>query len=201
MRGLLFLLVLALATVGWCQAQQSATGATPSKREFDGKWWSRTDAEERAGFLSGSADCLTEAAHAKWLTYSVQGLDAKITKYYKDNPLDGQMSVADVWRKVLEQSHPTKSPPGGEVWTNPHGFFNGDWWCQVSEAQQLGFVEGYLWCMRTQVPAPTETYSGSASFYRRKIDAFVRANPKYGLEAVAITLRRYQDKDAPAVPK
>ncbi len=104
------------------------------------------------------------------------------------------LSVIDVWQKVADQPEAGNSGKDqGETWKNAHWYLNGDWWAQVSEAQQLGFVEGYLWCLKTQVSAPTDSYSKPPETYRRKIDAFVRANPKLGHEAVAVTLRRFRD--------
>jgi hypothetical protein len=83
----------------------------------------------------------------------------------------------------------------GEKWGNAHWYLNGDWWAQISEDQQQGFIEGYLWCLRTQVPTAADRYSEIPNAYRRKIDAFVKAHPKLGNEAVADTLRRYRDQE------
>jgi hypothetical protein len=80
---------------------------------------------------------------------------------------------------------------------------DGFWWTDETPDQKLGFIEGYLWCMRTHVPAPAERYSRSASFYVEKIDGFTRANgySKANREKVALILKRYQDKKPAATPK
>ncbi len=202
MRSLLCLLVLALATGGQSQTSPPAIGATPSTQHYDGKWWTTADGEERSGFLNGAADCLTWTAHEKGFNGTPEQLATKITNFYKVHPESVGHAIIDVWRILIEQPPSSKgNDTHGERWENPHWYLNGDWWSQESEGQQLGFVEGYLWCMRTEVRAPTESYSGSASLYQQKIDAFVRANPKYGLEAVATTLRRFKDKSTPVAPK
>jgi hypothetical protein len=41
----------------------------------------------------------------------------------------------------------------------------------------------------------------AASSYRRRINAFVMANPKLGKEPVAVTLRRYKDQDVGTAPQ
>jgi hypothetical protein len=94
---------------------------------------------------------------------------------------------------VLPSEKEASAPKGGETWKNAHWYLNGDWWAQEAQTEQLGFVEGYLWCMRTQVEGPHASYSKSDDFYREKINAFVTANPKLGNEAVAKTLARFKD--------
>jgi hypothetical protein len=119
----------------------------------------------------------------------------RIDRFYKSHPGSVSLNVIDVWQKVRDEPESSRGSKGQEeIWKNAHWYLNGEWWSQVSEAQQLGFLEGYLWCVRAQVPTTTEVYSGSASSYRRKVDAFVKENPKQGKESVAITLRRYKDK-------
>jgi hypothetical protein len=202
MRNLLFLIVLALTASAWSQSSHLASTPTPTNQKFAGVWWSKADAEERSGFLNGTADCLTWTAHRKGFNATPEQLDDRITKFYKAHPESFSLSIIDVWQKVADQPKASnRAEDHGEAWKNAHWYLNGDWWSQVSKAQQLGFVEGYLWCLKTQVSAPTESYSGSASSYRRKIDAFVKANPKQGNEAVAITLRRYRDQDAVTASK
>jgi hypothetical protein len=166
---------------------------------FAGTWWLKSDAEERAGLLNGVADCMTWTAHKKGFNATPEQLTDRVSKFYASHPEAVTLSVIDVWRKLDDRPQPSTGTEGqGGTWKNAHWYLNGDWWAQISEDQQLGFVEGYLWCLRTQVLPPTDSYSASPDTYRRKIDAFVKANPKLGKEAVAVTLRRYRDQDAAA---
>lgn len=192
---------LILVVFGWAQAPVSQAGSNPSKVQFNGNWWDSADSEERSGFLNGAADCLTWTAHEKGFNATPEQLAGKISKFYETHPESVNRPIIDVWRNMVEQLSQAKNADGqGELWKNAHWYLNGDWWAQISESQRQGFVEGYLWCMRTQVPAPADVYSASPDSYREKIDAFVRANPKLGHEAVATTLRRFRDKDAPIPP-
>jgi len=196
LRRFLSLIVLAMATGAWAQASPSAAGGAPAREKFSGAWWNQSDPEERSGFLNGAADCLTWTVHKKGFNGTPEQLEDKITKFYKLHPEAASLSVVDVWEKVAEQPKASKvEEDQGEVWKNAHWYLNGEWWRQVSEAEQLGFLEGYLWCLRTQVPASTERYSKSASSYRQRIDTFVRANPKLAKEAVATTLHRFRDQN------
>jgi len=118
----------------------------------------------------------------------------KITKFYKSHPESREKSIIDVWQEVTNRPKSgSDRGTGGEIWTNPHWYLNGDWWSQLNEDEQLGFVEGYLFCLKTQINDSTERYSLPANSYRRKIDTFVKANPRRGKEAVAVTLRRFSD--------
>ncbi|MGP8271485.1 MAG: hypothetical protein ACLQLH_15570 [Terracidiphilus sp.] len=196
------LVVLVLATNIWSQSPRTVIVGAQSKQAFDGKWWVNTELGERSGFLNGASDCLTWTAHKKGFNSTPEQIMDKIDKYYITHPGSASLNVIDVWQKVADHSKASAATSdSGEIWKNPHWYLNGGWWGQVSETEQLGFVEGYLWCLRTQVPAPTESYSGIATSYRRKIDAFVRANPKLGNEAVAVTLHRFRDTDVMAAPK
>jgi hypothetical protein len=202
MQSNFWMIVLMLATGAWPQTPGSVSAVKQSKLSYAGTWWTRADVEERSGFLNGSADCLTWTAHRSGFNATPEQLMDTITKFYKLHPESLDKSVVDVWQMIGYQPKSNQTAGYvGEKWKNPHWYLNGDWWTQVSEAQQLGFVEGYLYCLKTKIPTATGTYSGSASVYRTKIDAFIRAHPKQGKESVAITLRRYRDKTNVTPPK
>ena len=194
MRKLLPSLVLIF---GVCAGSQNpaVNAAQPSQR-FDGKWWGKTSSEEHAGFINGAGDCLTWTAHKEGFNATPEELTDKISKFYKKHPESAGFTVVEVWEKLW-----TKTPPSpaaaqpGETWKNAHWYLDGDWWREGSPEERQGFVKGYLWCMRTQVPTPAETYSKSVDFYVARIDAFTRANAnsKMDREAVASTLKRYRD--------
>jgi hypothetical protein len=197
------MIVMALATGAWPQSSLPAAGTTMPKPSYTREWWLKTDIGERSGFLNGASDCLTWTAHKKGFNATPEQIMDNIDKYYKTHPGSVNLNVIDVWEKVVNHPKPSKAvdKSNPEIWKNAHWYLNGGWWRQGNEDEQLGFVEGYLWCLKTQVSNPTESYSRSASFYRRKIDAFVRANPKMNSEAVAVTLHRFRDQDAVASPK
>jgi hypothetical protein len=202
-REFLLSLVLMLAVCGWSQSLQPLK-ADEMSQHFDGKWWSKTSADEHSGFLDGADDCLTWTAHKQVWTRNQKGfggtwsqLNDAIGKFYKDHPELHDLDVVDVWKKVIEQSSQKSVPnsENAETWKNPHWYMDGFWWLDETADQKQGFVEGYLWCMGTQVPAPSETYSKQGSFYVEKIDAFTRANAnsKADREKVAFILQRYKD--------
>jgi hypothetical protein len=204
MRISMLSLVIMLAVSGWSQSPQPAVTTTQTSQHFDGKWWSKTSADEHSGFINGAADCLTWTAHEKGFNATPEQLVGKITEFYKKHPESADLSVVEVWKKIWDKAPPSAAAAQpGETWKNAHWYLDGFWWLDETQEQKQGFVEGYLWCMRTHVPDSQETYSKSASFYVEKIDAFARAhsNSKAGREKVASILRRYRDKKPSATPK
>ena len=146
---------------------------------------------------------MTWTALKKGFSETPEQIMVKIDNFYKMHPGSATLNVIDVWEKVVDHPKPSKDADKSnlEVWKNAHWYLDGDFWFQMNEDEQLGFLEGYLWCLKTQVPDSTEIYSKSASSYRRKIDAFVKANPKLDKEAIAVTLHRFRDQDVVAAPK
>lgn len=167
---------------------------TEKETVYDGAWWAKAEQEERLGFLEGYSDCLEWDAHAK-LPRAIDHLEDSITVYYKTHPDERNIAVITVWQKVSTQGPPAEpGPPGGEVWTNPHGFLDGQWWRETSEERNLGFVEGYLLCTSTCVNQPLETYSRPASYYVDEISKYVSLHPKADSMAVANILALFHDR-------
>jgi hypothetical protein len=166
---------------------------------YDGVWWLAADPSERTGFLNGASDCLMSKAHEKWPANTRPELDQEsITQYYKTNAKDVHASIANVWREIVSKSTRRKPVRGGEVYTNPHGYFDGEFWREGSEPANRGFLKGYLWCMRTCVKEPTETYSQSIDYYWNKIWDYLQAHPKTAYnEAIADILSRFRDHTKP----
>jgi hypothetical protein len=151
--------------------------------------------DERYAFMAGLGDCLTSVAHVKAPPGTGYQFEQKITRYYKTHPVERGVLVVDVWRKVAQESPLPKASPGGEVWTNPHGYLDGTYWSQLYYyAARQTFLEGYLSCLRTCVSKPTETYSRPAAYYLHKISSYIAAHPKTAYnEAIADILSRFRD--------
>lgn len=203
--SLLFLVLMAGS--GWTQISQPAIN-TGQTAHFDGKWWSKASVDERSGFLNGADDCLTWAAREEIWPKNQRAfggtwaqMNDAITKFYADHPESQQLSVVEVWKRVIAQSNrkTTADSNNAETWKNPHWYFDGFWWLDATEDERQGFVEGYLWCIRTHVPDSQDRYSKPVTFYVEKIDAFARANAnsKADREKIASILQRYRDKKAP----
>jgi hypothetical protein len=207
MRVSVFSLVLVLAVSGWSQTSRPAASTAQTVQTYDGKWWSKTNSDEHSGFLNGADDCLTWTAREEIWPKNQRGfggtwlqMNNAITRFYAGHPGSQKLSVFEVWKRVIVQSHqkPTAKSKYAETWNNPHWYLDGFWWLDAAPDERQGFVEGYLWCMRTHVPGSQDTYSKSADYYVEKIDVFTRANShsKADREKIASILRRYRDSHA-----
>jgi len=191
--------LLVLAVSRWTQTSQAAVNTGQSTQHFDGKWWSKASADERSGFINGAADCLTWTAHESGFNGTPEQLAGKISKFYKGHPESADVSVVEVWKRIWDKTPPPASATeAGETWKNAHWYLDGFWWLDLTQEERQGFVEGYLWCMRTHVPDSQDTYSKPVAFYVAKIDAFTKANTKADREKLASILRRYRDSKPPA---
>lgn len=172
-------------------------GVKQPERVYDEKWWSQKDSEEQEGFLNGAADCLVWVAHKKWVSHSVAWARPKITEYYRTHEATGTLPVIEVWHTVLSDAPPDINSPAAEKWTNPHGYYDGQYWREGSMSEHVAFLEGYLECLRTQlVPPTTQTYSRSITYYVDKIDKYIdeKAHPHSDHEAIADILARFRDR-------
>jgi hypothetical protein len=195
---LLCFIVLVMVAGGLSQTLQPNSGAMPAKQPFNGKWWSVANVDERSGFLNGAADCLTWKAHEKGFNETPEQLTDRITTFYKSHPGATSLTVIDVWRKLVKPPPSKDTDVNGETWKNPHWYLNGEWWEQGNEPEQRGFLEGYLLCMRTCVPQPTETYSKSVSYYRDKVWDYLQAHPRTASnKAIADILSTLRDRPNP----
>jgi hypothetical protein len=162
---------------------------------YDGNWWLAADSNERGGFLDGALDCLVWTAHTK-PPREIDNLEEKITQYYKSHPADRNGAILSVWERVSSLGPPSAPPPsGGEVYRNPHGYYNGEFWREGSESANRGFLEGYFWCLQTHVKSPTDTYSQSIDYYWDKIWTYIQSHPKTSVnEPVAVILSKFRDR-------
>lgn len=114
---------------------------------YDGRWWARASVEEQIGFESGASDCASaELRRQDSHSRSAQEECEFVTKYYLESPGKSSVLVLDVLAIAGTQVLSDKGPTGGESWTEPHGFWDGQWWREGTAAERLGFVEGYLAC-------------------------------------------------------
>jgi hypothetical protein len=172
---------------------QSAASSTTF---YDGRWWLSANHDRQAGFLEGAADCLTWVAHEKGFNGTADQLQGRITAYYKKHPEQQSMLVTEVWQevwaKLAKNVKPSKQPSGGETWSNAHWYLDGRWWGQGSTDEENGFIEGFLWCVRSRVKDGAENYPLPNSHYFSKVDQYIRSHPDSGNKPVAEILARFR---------
>lgn len=179
-----------------------ALAQTPN---FDGNWWRDLHDGERVEFLAGFIDCYTNdfgdnrTFLESWYTYA-----PKITKYYDSHP----KKIARLVIRVLfdvRSPHPPKPLEGGEVWTEKHGFFNGDYWGQMSRYEQIAYIDGYLSCYRKYPSSRLMKFSRNSTFYAERISRWFDTEPGKSPEliarreriAIADVLYKFADRPSP----
>lgn len=171
-----------------------------SPSEFDGNWWLSASSDEQDGYLNGDADCATWELKIKAkYSHSIEENQKFITQFYNDNPSRRSDPVFQVSRKAEDIPAPPR-PQGGEVWTEPHGYLDGDWWTQSSPLNRVGFVEGYLRCYAQKRSKKKVHFSKKASFYVEQINRWYRVDDpppiplKISEEKIATVLFKFRDE-------
>jgi hypothetical protein len=153
--------------------------------KLDGNWWLSIADDQRVEFLAGYMDCYAadvgdynRTLQESWYTYA-----PKITRYYADNPKNICRRATRVLFDVRSKN-PPQPLKGGEIWTEKHGPFNGEYWREMKTPVRIAFVEGYLACLREHLPSRAKRFSKAAQTYSDEvsrwygIDAADRASPK-----------------------
>jgi hypothetical protein len=161
----------------------------------DGRWWETTRRDQINEYLNGYMDCAVYDAGRRDLpSVSTVEIGGAIQDFYDSHPGKLNFSIA----KVLDIVSAKKSlhhapPPGGEVWTNKHGYYDGEYW-PISDVERTGFVQGLRDCYRSLSSGPQ--FSRSDAYYVQKITAWYD-NPKHSHKyrtSIAVVLTLYADK-------
>lgn len=136
----------------------------------DGAWWQRTPREERLGYLAGYLDCeVADAGQSVFAQVSWYTLEPKIKKRYASG-LDAKApKVWTVMKEIAAKEPRNPLDKAGEHYPGKHGIFDGEYWRQSEPEHRLGFVEGYVDCLRNEVPEgarfsrPARIYVGRLS--------------------------------------
>jgi hypothetical protein len=190
-------IALSLATAaGAAEAFSQSAGplnrAKQTEKAHDGTWWLAAAPEERSGFLEGAADCLTWVLRVRGFSATSNQMVGKITRYYETHPDERRASPMDVWQRVGANSSAVP-PRNGEVWKKPHWYLNGLWWRQSAAPERLGFLQGFLCCLRTRLGPPNDVYSRPIHWYAVRINEYIESHPEADDQAVATILALFTD--------
>ena len=94
---------------------------------------------------------------------------------------------------MLIESPPPPPLPGGQHHEGPHGYYDGTWYKGASDEKRLGYLEAYLWCMRTYGKQPAAAYPRSLEFYGQRIEEYIDTHKAYN-EPVADILARFRSR-------
>jgi hypothetical protein len=149
-------------------------------RKYDGHWWLLLTSEEKSGYLNGDADCRAFELKKK-ARYSKSFAEEQedVTNIYRDQSEKRSLPAFEVIRIVEDQPSLESTGKGGEVWSEPHGYWDGQWWREGTPAERLGFVEGYLACY-SRSQKPHGTLSRTPSEYVNLINQWYKLQEETG---------------------
>jgi hypothetical protein len=168
-----------------------------NQQRFDGQWWISAAPEEQQGFVAGYGDCYDE--DVKGPTKSNGRLfeyPQAVTDFYKKHPQQIATPLRQVLWNVfttLETKYPAQ--PGGEVWDEPHGFFDGQYWKESVPKERVGYIEGYLLCYENEMKRPPAHFSKGAREYVELItNYFSDRHANHEDDKIANVLYRFRDQ-------
>jgi hypothetical protein len=161
----------------------------------DGRWWQIVRRDQRSEYLNGYMDCAVYDGGQRDLpSVGTDEIAQAIQVFYDSNPKMVNTPVIKVLGQVSKQKDMHRKPlPGGEVWTNKHGYYDGEYW-PLSDMERTGFVQGLRECYASLPSGPR--FSKSDGFYIQKITAWY-SNPKHSHRlhtSIAIVLALYADR-------
>jgi len=171
-------------------------------KQFDGRWWAGASYEEKDGYISGHEDCYGSGAKGPRNTKGWTGRDYMnaVDAYYRSHSENANAAVGLVLETIDRTAKSRPLPKGGEIWKEPHGYYDGQFWREASENERLGYLEGYLLCYSKMMNGARVKFSDTPSKYRTLINEYVESHPKSDDEKLAYILYRFRDR-ALARPK
>jgi hypothetical protein len=139
---------------------------------FDKAWWNSLDEDEHWDFIYGFTDCGKP---------DKSGLNmAQYEDFVSDHVNSDANSVPTLILLAPRKIKALPQAPGGEVWTERHGFNDGDLWGDHTD-EGRAWVEGYLACEHRPV---------SLTSVDRYVRLIIRhyANPNRHLDKLANVL-------------
>ncbi|MDW5265211.1 MULTISPECIES: hypothetical protein [Acidobacteriaceae] len=144
--------------IGSSLGQVSSAIQISNALHFDATWWNQVYSEEQQGFIYGYLDCRPSPKTAK---ASIVDYQNAVTEELRT----GKSGDRDAVAKAIQHAAATLKSgdiQGGENYTEPHGFLDGEWWGDFSGSRPLdialnnkGYVEGYLVCSSIPVTVYT----------------------------------------------
>ena len=180
-----FMLNKTLLTIGACMSLTVACGAqqqSGARAAYDGRWWLAASDSRREGFVVGYFDCYHFEYNGPdhFRTKSYQRYRDLVTKFYQDSAARPR-PVADAIDGLRDRPGEKDESPGGSPAPGRHWGNNGLFWRQASNEghdEQLGFVEGYLYCHEKLAKNKGGVFPRTPAEYRGLITQWYRFDEK-----------------------
>ena len=161
----------------------------------DGRWWQIVRRDQRSEYLNGYMDCaIYDGGRRDLPSVGTDEIAQAVQTFYDSHPKSLNTPVITILDQVSKQKGMHRKPlAGGEVWTNKHAYYDGEYW-PTSDVERTGFVQGLRECYAELPSAPH--FSKTDEFYVRSITAWYD-NPKHSRryrKSIAIVLALYADR-------
>ena len=147
---------------------------TASQKRFDGKWWTSLDSDEQYGFIVGFIDCYQDTLRRKIRSRATtQEYQRALDQFYAKHTDKNSVPVTDLMVTLVQTlKTSTHYLPGGEVWTEPHGFLDDQYWRESTDKERIGFLEGYIHCYQKYMRRPQVRFSRTAEEYSELLSKY-----------------------------
>jgi hypothetical protein len=191
-----------LVALGWfVSVGFSMNASIEPQKEYDGSWWLAITLDEQSAFLEGFGDCYTSEIHKRGRSAVHLSLNQDfVTNFYRSSTENKGFTLLTVLARSDNPAPLRSVAPGGEEWTDPHGFLDGQWWREEEPRGRLAFVEGYLYCHQKLANEHGGVFHKSAATYVVLVNRWYRLNentddvdPKRVGAKIATVLFKFRD--------
>lgn len=167
---------------------------------YGGKWWLSVSALEQRGYINGEFDCeIWELGNKSAPNSTAEDVQNFVNQFYEDPP-HWPVPVSRVI-KMFDSRHAGPSKRSGmskgEVWSKPHGYWDGLWWKDAgypNTLEQLGYVEGFLTCYQGEGHRRKGIFSKSPAVYVSLISDWYKRTRKEDANITDV-LFKFRDQD------
>jgi hypothetical protein len=172
--------LLVITSIGLFCSVACAAQPPVARPSYDGRWWLSISNYKRSGFVVGYFDCYNFEYRGKapYHTKSYDRYRDLMTTLYQDSTHRRQ-SPSEVIDQLQDKPGEEVENPGGEPAHGAHGGNDGHYWRQMSingHDEQLGFIEGYLYCHEQLAHNKGGAFTKTPAEYRALIDKWYRYN-------------------------
>lgn len=150
---------------------------------YDGRWWLSIPPSEQEGVIAGYIDCYMYeyGGPDHYNARSFGEYMRLITEGYRNEPAKQSMPISEIIHDFRDEAG-AKTAPSNAL--PRHGHLDGLYWKQMGgqdRSEQVGFVEGYLWCHSELAQNMGGVFSKRPVEYADLITQWYRSTEEAGL--------------------
>jgi hypothetical protein len=155
---------------------------------------------QKQSVLAGYVDCYSaDVRKDNKFDQAVPNVIAAVDRYYEKRSNE-HVPLATVFQRFVDGAAASFRPNAprnlhGEIWSEKHGYYNGDYWHQLDPDQRRRFVDGYFTCrsyyLHDKITIPSAAMSQLISRWFGTSDtdeSFI--NPEHADDSIGVVLER-----------